>query len=280
MPTQRSPKRKAPAKTRKPAPRRARVRPAYLDVGALYLLTEKTRPAPARRLDALERELGSELPHGYRALMTRTGPGAFLDELVVRGPDEMLEATARKQEHRVFASTGFRGSNYETVMRRVDVASLVSVATSKNGHELVFPKGAPDRLILIPRDQDVLVESGSLGEAFAAFARSGSGFDYPMTEQPFYNTGIDQVRQSFLCKKDGARGVDDLVATILERVPYDHHDGNDPPLYYFFRRLQGMIALQTWGDRITVWRDQDATAEWEAIVALLEGAGWRVTART
>ena len=48
-------------------------------------------------------------------------------------------------------------------MRGVDPASLVSLATSNNGNELTFVKGSPERLLYIPRDQDVLVEMSSLG---------------------------------------------------------------------------------------------------------------------
>jgi predicted DNA-binding WGR domain protein len=267
------PKAKSPAKKVAAGGKRAA---KGLDLRALYLLTDKTRPVPEKRLDALERELGSGLPAGYRHLMTQVGPGAFLDELVVRGPDELLEATARKQQHRVFAASGTTGSNYDEVMRGIDPASLVSLATSKNGHELVFVKGAPRRVILIPRDQDVLVESRGLGEAFLAFARSGSGFDYPMDKRPFYNTGVDQVRATFRWAKTGGN-VDELIATFLEVVPHDHHDGNDPPHYFFFRRLQGMVALQFWGEKIHVWRDEEKAAEWKAIESHLAGAGWRVS---
>jgi hypothetical protein len=139
-----------------------------------------------------------------------------------------------------------------------------------------FLEGAPRRVILIPRDQDVLGESRSMGEAFLAFARGGSGFESPMDKRPFHNTGIDQVRQSFRCRKEDC-GIDELSETVVDVVAHDHHEENDPPKYFFFRRLQGMVALQGWGDTVHVWRDKGAVGEWKTIAAALAGAGWKIS---
>jgi hypothetical protein len=275
-----------------------------VDVAALYLVTTKTQPVVPAEVDRLEAELVVSLPRGYRDLMVRVGPGAFVNELYVLDPDAVRRVTAEQQKYDTFSpANGSFWSNYSAVMGDTNPAVLVSIARSKNGDELVFQRDASERLLLFPRHSDAICEAGTdLRTALAWFARSG--VCVPRSDF-FYNTEIDQTPSEWrLRRADGNDDVlEELVQTFSEKLQSDRNGGEDLAYWFFFRRLQGMAAL--WeedviesGDheivfsdsgteviprtgrgrcRLTLWHDPTCTAAWNDLGEQLLEFGWTIS---
>ena len=255
-----------------------------VDLEKMWLVTETVKPISAAALDKLEADFGTEFPPGYRALMRRTGPGAYASELNVWGPDSVRKVTATIHKYDALGPKQGFWNNYARVMKGIAPASLIAVGRSNNGDELVFAKGRPERLLLFPRDHDEITVAGKhLAAALTTFARGGV-FDQTYRFDSF-DTGLGQVRETWEVAQDDDHGIDQLSQAFVEVARADHDDGDDPPLTFFFRRLQGAITL--WDShqlveggraplQLIVQRDGVKLKALKAILAAIQGAGFTV----
>src|SRR5262249_45376452 len=63
---------------------------ARVTIDDIHPVYRSSKRVPEKQLDALRRELGAELPRGYRAFLTRFGHGWINDWLQIYCPDADL----------------------------------------------------------------------------------------------------------------------------------------------------------------------------------------------
>src|SRR5437667_10823596 len=69
---------------------------ARLTIDDIHAVYRSSKRVTEKQLDALERELGAELPRGYRAFLTRFGHGWINDWLQIYCPDADLSQKQRE----------------------------------------------------------------------------------------------------------------------------------------------------------------------------------------
>lgn len=151
-----------------PAPRslrRAPRAPAPLRMDAVRVVGRKA-PVKARDLAAFEAALETEAPPTWAELLQTVGAGLFCKRLTIRSPSEALRATKLRRK-------SWSDETLEKAYPELDAkaATLVSIACSIDGDDVVFVAGKPGALLVLPRSYDTTVAVKGLPSVLAYFFR-------------------------------------------------------------------------------------------------------------
>jgi hypothetical protein len=124
-----------------------------MQLGDVYLVTERVKRVPARSLDALEKALGAPLPLGYREYLTELGVGRFSGFLNVNTPQEVKEQVGywRKRGAEVIIDGMEVGAYRRGVLSARKVREAFLVAHTDNGDQFVSTPSCGQALFVIPR---------------------------------------------------------------------------------------------------------------------------------
>jgi len=124
-----------------------------MQLGDVYLITERVKRVPARSLDALEKALGTSLPLGYREYLTRLGVGRFSGFLNVYTPQQVKEQLRywRETLAEVIVDGMEVGMYGRGVLSAEKVREAVLVAHTDNGDQFVATPSLGQALFVIPR---------------------------------------------------------------------------------------------------------------------------------
>jgi hypothetical protein len=244
-----------------------------LSLASIYLVSEHLDLVPAPALDALEGELGTKLPVGYRDYVSRLGRGELCGILRVLDPDMVRSVRADFARYDVLRDAERQWSNFGKLLLTSDKPRLVSLARSIDGDELCFHLDDPRTLFVLPRHRDQVAAADGFEEALAWFASSGVYWD--KTRRPWFEPSIRRVSREIACTS-AERNVDDLLETLQGLEP-DADDGNDPPATLFYRRAQAAVLVySTRTVRMRMRCDEGCTSFLDEVVESVRAAGWNV----
>lgn len=104
-----------------------------------------------------ERRLGTTFPMGYRDYVTRLGEGVLNDLIRVFPPWRVL---AGLDEHRGGMAGFWSWHSDDVVFDQDDAMTSIPIADSLDGDVITFEPANPDRIIVLPRQQDRLYARG------------------------------------------------------------------------------------------------------------------------
>jgi SMI1-KNR4 cell-wall len=133
-------------------------------------------------VDAVERQFGIQLPHGYREYVTQFGDGVlggcyvriYPPQRILRGDNNVMEWRERIRAY------WFWGDDATTLTKSQALESII-IGDTLGGDELVVHPSRPERIYVLPRNFETifvagdglpdaiewLCSSGELTEAFA-----------------------------------------------------------------------------------------------------------------
>jgi hypothetical protein len=125
-----------------------------LDLGLVTVVGGQVRPVASAEVEALERDLGTPMPTGYRDYVTRLGAGTLETFVRVLTPARIASGLL---EHRGLVAGFWHWGSGSGDLDQDALASSIPVADTLDGDVVTFVPGAPDRLIVLPRNSDGLV---------------------------------------------------------------------------------------------------------------------------
>jgi len=119
----------------------------------LYLVTDKLQTISPHEIDALERTLGLSLPEGYYEYMTTLGVGTYCDLLRVYEPRRVLEESEKMRN--LWRDYCFWEAGRE-ILSKEQILEAIIFADTEVGDNVVLSTDMPDRLFVLPRDDDTV----------------------------------------------------------------------------------------------------------------------------
>jgi hypothetical protein len=136
-----------------------------VDLGDIYLVTDRLETASATDVTRAERELGCRFPTGYAEYVQRLGRGSLNGFVRVMVPGQIVAVLA---DWRATWHEYWFWDDPESAADQHHISGAVPVADTYSGDELWFHPEDPDTVIVLPRDSD---------RSYAV----GSGLDGPLT---------------------------------------------------------------------------------------------------
>jgi hypothetical protein len=135
--------------------RERRVQPLLLD--AVEIREGPRVLATDADVDAIQRTLGTRMPDGYRAYVTRLGEGALNDMVRVLPPWSVLDQLA---EHQGLMAAYWRWEPGRTSFDQEYAMDSIPVADTVVGDMVAIHPDDPGKIIVLPRDGDRLYARG------------------------------------------------------------------------------------------------------------------------
>ena len=124
-----------------------------MELGDVYLVTERLKRVPARSIDALEKALGTPLPIGYREYLTQLGIGRFSGFLTVNTPQQVKEELEYWRDPELGAAAIVDGMNVglygKSVLSAKKVRESFLFASTDNGDKFVSTPSCGQSLFVI-----------------------------------------------------------------------------------------------------------------------------------
>ncbi|WP_165244099.1 SMI1/KNR4 family protein [Paludisphaera soli] len=111
-------------------------------------------------VDEAERGLGTRFPAGYRNYIARFGEGVLADYLRVYPPHQILEGDNNVHAWRERIDEYWFWDAGKDVLTKERTLQCVIVADTLDGDEIVFHPSEPDRLYVLPHDDEEIHEAG------------------------------------------------------------------------------------------------------------------------
>lgn len=136
-------------------------------------------------VDVAEKQLGTRLPAGYRDFIARFGEGTLGVYVRVYPPYQILEGDNRVTEWRKRIDEYWFWDEGKDVLTKAKALECIIVADTMDGDEVVFHPAEPDRLYVLPRNEEgVYVTDGGLLPAVDWLLNSGTLTD-PIDDRTF-----------------------------------------------------------------------------------------------
>ncbi len=119
--------------------------------------------ANAADVDALEKQLGIAFPPGYREFIGRFGEGELAGHIRVYPPYQILDGDNCLSEWRKRIDEYWLWDEGREVLPKAKALECVIVADTLEGDEVIFHPSDPDKLYVLPRDEEqVYVADGGM----------------------------------------------------------------------------------------------------------------------
>jgi hypothetical protein len=125
-----------------------------LDLEQVGVVGGPVRPVPEADVEALERELGTRMPDGYREYVTRLGAGTLESFIRVWTPAQISSGL---QVHRGLLAGFWHWGDEAREFDQEAGAGSIPVADTLTGDMVAFAPSRPDQLVILPRDSDSLI---------------------------------------------------------------------------------------------------------------------------
>lgn len=202
-------------------------------------------------VSALERELATSMPNGYREIVTTWGAGCYGHHFRIRLPTQVRDGVCGPRAYRTamdaMASRRDRAPltwPWDGLITPAQTDELVVVADSPGGDGIAFLCGAPRELLVLARDGD---GSGRLpGSLPSAFAAAAVVLELPIELPRVFVRDAERPRRRFRSPGGAPVPTEAAVLDVLRELGL--HDGefrdwNDPLLSIFSERLGGVITV-------------------------------------
>ncbi len=114
----------------------------------------------SRDVDEAERQLGERLPAGYRDFIARFGEGLLAGYIRVYSPHQILSGDNNLKEWRKRIDAYWFWDEGKDVLSKERALESVLVADTMEGDELVAHPSEPDRLYVLPREEEAIHVAG------------------------------------------------------------------------------------------------------------------------
>jgi hypothetical protein len=121
--------------------------------GDVYLVSNKRQTIPQAQIADLQRSLGIMLPEGYAQFMTILGIGDYCGLLMVYEPEQVLQENRNAPW---YGQLYFHWKDEQDVLPKEEVLKCLIFARTNVGDSLIFHADIPDRLFVLPRDDDTI----------------------------------------------------------------------------------------------------------------------------
>jgi hypothetical protein len=243
-----------------------------MELGDVYLLTERMKRVPARSLDALEKALGTSLPLGYREYLTQLGVGKFSGFLNVYTPQQVKEQLGYWRE--TLAEVIVDGMEVGMYGRRVLSAKKVReafpVAHTDNGDQFVSTPSCGQALFVIPRGSPSI---RSLRRGFLDPMACCRAVDVE-DAAPWFEAENGRRRLANFAVRGGAAAVENALTEWWgerEIRPFGKFEAASwgSVVSFGVRAIEGLVRIYSQprgGHVVTVAFDKDAAGEVRAFV--------------
>ena len=208
-----------------------------MDISDVYLVTDRLSLVSASACEDAERQLGAPLPAGYADYMSRLGVGVYSGFVRVYPPERIV---AEHRDVRERWREYFFWDAGEAVLPKARVLESVIIADTLHGDELIAHPSAPDRLLVLPRESDMIFHAGDdVPEAVRWLCESGE-LTAPIAER-YFEAQSDVERTNFR----GDAAFADVVAAIEALGLHDlvQVDEEEEFAEMFVRAIQGSIVI-------------------------------------
>ena len=114
-------------------------------------------------VDAAAKQLGTRLPTGYREFITRFGEGTLGVYIRVYPPYQILDGDNRITEWQKRIDEFWFWDEGADILPKAKALECVIVADTVDGDEVIYHPSDPDRLYVLPRNEEaVYVTDGHL----------------------------------------------------------------------------------------------------------------------
>jgi len=276
----------------------------------LYLVSDKLRHIEQGLVDKLEGRLGFPLPAGYADFVTTLGIGTYCGLLRVYEPQRILdelekECNRRDESYRGSAAplvwTGHEFESWDEqyfweagleVLSKEQILSSILFADTIDGDNIIFNPDIPDRLFVLPRDDDSIYW---VPESFKnpLLWRSQKGIVRRPPEFRYFEswrdracvelfTALKTFELSDLAQRFTDRWSDSEIHTSDLQHLAEEEDA-DQLMFVFIKAIGGRVQLDKGADdgRVSIRIDYDAdgAGQVDQFVQTLQGLGFYETFR-
>ena len=262
----------------------------HVEIVEVTVIGHHPTTASSDDVSALERELGTTMPDGYREIVTTWGAGCYGHHFRIRLPAQVRDGVCGPRAYRAAMDAKASGSDrrrpdwpWEGLITPAQADDVVVVADSPGGDSIAFLRGAPHELLVLARDSD---GNGRLpGSLPSALAAAGVVLELPIELPRVFVREAERVRRSFRSPEGAPVPTEESVLDVLRELGL--HDGqlrdwNDPFLSVFSERLGGVITISAAATPIWEVEYDDAGIDIEAerdadvaeLVRRIEGLGF------
>lgn len=176
---------------------------------SVYLVTRKLRVAVPAAVARLSSQVGG-LPDGYAEYVTTLGQGTYSTFIRVYMPERIA---IQLPDFRARWRDDFVWDEQSSPIAKRDVLESVIVADTLNGDELIYHRGSPGAIFILPRYSDAIAEvPGGLDRAIDWACSSGVltapiGLRYFESEvdrekiELYATAGFEPIRKSLLARR-------------------------------------------------------------------------------
>lgn len=111
-------------------------------------------------VDAMARKLGTRLPAGYREFMARFGEGNLGVYIRVYPPHRILDGDNNVADWRKRIDEYWFWDEGKDLLPKAKALECIVVADTMDGDEIVFHPSEPDRLYVLPRNEEKVYIAG------------------------------------------------------------------------------------------------------------------------
>ena len=242
-----------------------------MDLGDIYLVTDRLETASATDVTRAERELGCRFPTGYAEYVQRLGRGSLNGFVRVMVPGQIVAVLA---DWRATWHEYWFWDDPESAADQHHISGAVPVADTYSGDELWFHPEDPDTVIVLPRDSDRSYAVGSGLDGAIDWVFSSGVLLEPSGGRLAFESHIGRkhVRRESP-SADVASVRDALLALGLHALVHQFHDKH---YVLYFPSIKGRVVLMDDPDGVVVLIVHDdgvASSSLTVIQSALERGG-------
>jgi hypothetical protein len=228
--------------------------------GDVYLVSNKLQRIPQAQIAELQRSLGIMLPKGYAEFMATLGIGDYCGLLMVYKPEQVLQENRNAPW---YSRLYFHWEDEHDVLPKGEVLNCLIFASTNVGDNLIFHPDIPDRLFVLPRNDDTIYwVPDSFFNPLEWYSKDGLVDDRPSFK--WFESYGDRKCVTFDTSLRTLK-LSDVVTAVFERWPdsevhiFERGDEEARVVRVFVKAIGGNLELyQDLGDpRVGVRIDYD-----------------------